>query len=283
MTTKDNNMTYPFKFIYAESLPSAWEEAIKNCLTYGLRIKTEYDKPEDPPSRDMSVVIQVNDAFNEPRIHKCMPGGIEDLAIYTLEVVFGIHDDWINPNEGKWSYTYHDRLVNYADVGTEAHHCKFGINQLEQIINVLSEQENSRRAQAILWNPRDDLFNFPGHPPCLQRLWFRLIDDELVMSAHMRSNDAFKASFMNMFAFTELQKIMAHQLSLRLGRWILPTQYNHIVDSFHIYGSYEQEVKNFFETASKRNFTDRCYYTDEVKYIFDEVYETYGYKYEQYY
>ena len=59
------------------------------------------------------MIMVINQPFSEPRIHLGFPGGPEDLEKYRQEVVFGIHDHWINPKEGKWTYTYHDRLFNY--------------------------------------------------------------------------------------------------------------------------------------------------------------------------
>ncbi|MHC4290271.1 MAG: hypothetical protein ACYSSK_09525, partial [Planctomycetota bacterium] len=58
----------------------------------GLTIKTQYDKPDDPPSKDATVMITVANPFNEPRIHKNFPGGPDELESYRQEVVAGIHD-----------------------------------------------------------------------------------------------------------------------------------------------------------------------------------------------
>ncbi|GAI61288.1 unnamed protein product, partial [marine sediment metagenome] len=60
----------------------------------GLEVKTQYDKPEDPPSKDATVIVTITDPFNELRIHKNFPGGPEELESYRLEVVNGIHDHW---------------------------------------------------------------------------------------------------------------------------------------------------------------------------------------------
>lgn len=52
--------------------------------------------------------------MSEPRIHRAFPGGIVELEAYRQEVVEGIHDHWVNPAEGKWEYTYHERLTAYS-------------------------------------------------------------------------------------------------------------------------------------------------------------------------
>jgi thymidylate synthase len=68
---------------------------------------------------------------------------------------------------------------------------------------------------------------------------------KLNMVASMRSNDAYKAAFMNMYAFTELQAYVADRIGVE------PGEYCHIVDSFHIYGSYFNEVEAFVNSTRK--------------------------------
>ncbi len=97
----------PVLYIEEDTIPIAWEKAVLGVWDHGIDIKTQYDKPEDPPSKDATVMVTVSNPFGEPRIHKNFPGGPEELEAYRQEVVDGIHDHWINPEEGKWTYTYH--------------------------------------------------------------------------------------------------------------------------------------------------------------------------------
>ena len=115
MTTTASE-TIPVISIVAECLPEAWEKAVLAVWDRGFDVKTQYDKPDDPPSKDATVMIAVTDPFNEPRIHKNFPGGPEELEAYRQEVVGGIHDHWIDPAAGKWTYTYHERLFAYRPV-----------------------------------------------------------------------------------------------------------------------------------------------------------------------
>lgn len=259
-------MDLPFINISTHGLAEGWEKSVISCWEQGIDISTQYDLPGDPPSKEVSLCLVVDRPFSEPRIHRAMPGGIYDLEVYTQEVVNGIHDHWIDPEAGKWQYTYHERMSAYSVPGREP------INQLDYVLRSLSSAENSRRAQVIIWKPWED--GKTDHPACLQRLWFRLIGDRLMMAAHMRSNDAYKAAFMNMFAFTELQADMSRRLSLLLGRPILPGQYNHIVDSFHIYGSYFSEFEGFLASLETRTFEQRTYTTNQVAVLFKEARES---------
>jgi len=241
--------------VICDTLPEAWEQAVLRCWQEGDRIRTEYDKPTDPESRDCTIMIVANKPFQEPRIHKAFPGSLEDLEVYRQEVVEGIHDHWVNPEEGKWSYTYHQRLFAYDLFGPDGR--KRAINQFDYLIEKLASTPHSRRAQAITWKP--DVDPSVDDPACLQRMWFRIHGDELRMNVHMRSNDAFKAAFMNMWAFTALQQFVAEAVSRRARRTLRPGPYAHIADSFHIYGSYFREFEGFLNSVRKRSFAERTW------------------------
>ncbi|MBI2297526.1 MAG: hypothetical protein HYU66_01010 [Armatimonadetes bacterium] len=254
----------PVVAVTADNLPAAWERAVLETWERGAAIATQYDQAGDPPSRDAMAVIAVTDPFAEPRIHRAIPGGLKDLEAYRQEVVDGIHDHWIDPAAGKWEYTYHERIRAYSVPGLDA-----PVDQIAYVVDALAEAPHSRRAQATTWKPWDDAGCID--PACLQRLWFRVYGDRLVLHADMRSNDAFKASFMNMYAFTDLQRQVAEELSGRLGRAIRPGQYIHTASSFHIYGSYYDEFERFLDSVERRTWEQRTYRLEDVQPVIDEA------------
>ena len=247
--------------VEARTLPEAWETAVRRCWEEGARFQTQYDKPGDPPSRDVACLIHVKEPFSEPRIHKAFPGGLDDLEVYRAEVLYGVHDHWICPEEGKWEYTYHERLFAYKVPGVPQ-----PINQIAAVVKLLRETPYTRRAQAVTWQTWADLGI--GDPACLQRMWFRIEKpedggpDRLNLAIHIRSNDAFKAAFMNMFAFTELQREMARELGVEPGEYI------HMADSFHIYGSYFAEFEGFLGMIARR--PDRYFTTPYATPMFED-------------
>jgi len=253
-------MTAPVIKVEGKSIAEVWEKSVISLWEQGMDIKTEYDKPDDPPSKDATMIMAVNEPFSEPRIHLGFAGGLEDLEKYRQEVVLGIHDHWIDPAEGKWTYTYHDRLFNYHLPENDSKK----INQVDYIIDKLSATPYSRRAQAITWIPFYDPKT--DDPPCLQRVWCRLLEEEnnlyLVMNTHWRSRDAYRAAFMNLFGITELQKFIAEKISEKIGKEIKIGKYVDITDSYHIYGeSFEDFQKRFLNLLDKRAF----YNTDRTK------------------
>jgi thymidylate synthase len=258
-----NSGNIPVLSVTADCLPEAWEKAVVAVWTHGIRIKTQYDKPDDEPSRDATTIIMVANPLAEPRIHKNFPGGPAELEAYRQEVVEGIHDHWIDPAAGKWTYTYHERLFAYCPVedlrNPKSPKPFKKINQIEYIINALAETSYTRRAQAITWMPTADIYT--EDPPCLQRIWCRLTADDsgrlwLNMNTHWRSRDLYKAWYMNVYALTDLQRVIADKISQKLGKPVGVGRYVDITDSLHIYGSYftnaEVEVEKMRTTSFKQ-------------------------------
>lgn len=272
--------------ITEDSLPLAWEKSVVACWEQGDNFPTQYDKPGDSNSRDVLAVIHVKNPLAEPRIHKGIPAGINDLEKYRSEVLYGVHDHWVNPAEGKWEYTYHQRLFEYALPNGLGYNENFAfpnstINQIQACIDMLKKCGFTRRAQAITWKPWEDLGI--SDPACLQRVWFRVEECEseeqvhefpcscpkpkvakLNMTVHMRSNDAYKAAFMNMYAFVELQAYVAEQVGVEVGEYV------HIADSYHIYGSYFNDFEGFLKMLGRRQFEDRIYRTTDAT-VVDEM------------
>jgi thymidylate synthase len=264
MTTA--NAMIPVISISADCLPEAWEKAVLAVWDNGIEVRTQYDKPQDRPSKDATAMVAITNPFREPRIHKNFPGGPVELESYRQEVVSGIHDHWIDPAAGKWTYTYHERLFAYCareDMQDPDSPRPFRkVDQIQYIVDCLSQAGHTRRAQAVTWMPTAD----PGtaHPPCLQRIWCRVVADEggqlaLNMNTHWRSRDLYKAWFMNVYALTDLQRIIAEAVSQKINQPVSVGRYVDISDSLHIYGSYFDEVAVEVEKMRNSSFHERAW------------------------
>jgi thymidylate synthase len=141
------------------------------------------------------------------------------------------------------------------------------------VINGLVDAPCTRRVQIGIWKPWEDAGI--DDPACLQRMWFRIFNfdgktGDLVMSTYMRSNDAFKAAWMNMYAFLEIGFYVARRVSKILGADIKFVQYIHSADSYHIYGSYFNEFESFLELSYSRDFEDRTWSREKARpYVVD--------------
>jgi len=275
----------PILAVNEDTIPAAYEKAIREVWENGASIRTEYDRPEDPASKDATVIITVREPFSQPRFHRSFADGLGGLAEYVMEVVHGAHDYWVKPMEEilkgtqskdtRWTYTYHERLFEYR-IEDEV------INQISLMIDRLSRAGHTRRAQAITWNPKLDPPT--DDPPCLQRVWGRLCDDGeggyvFNMNTHWRSRDLFKAWFENVIALTTLMRKIAEEISKGTKKQVRLGRYVDISDSLHIYGSYfreiegdpEKGIKSFFEKLESRSFQERTWDSDFVKpYFIDD-------------
>jgi len=262
----------PVLTVSGVTLAEAYEKALVELYRNGISFKTQYDKPGDPLSIDSTMNITILEPFKDPMIHRAFPGGIENLREYVMELT-GLKDHWVkninDSNDTRWEYTYHGRLAAYGTWqelvdGKSKKAGFFSINQIDAVIEKLSKQPYTRQAQMITWMPNLDLDCFD--PPCLQSLWYRIIEDEegvwwLNCNIRFRSNDAWGASFMNMFGFIQFNKnIIAAGISKKTGKKVELGRMNWQADSYHIYGKDILNAKQLlFDRMDSVKFEDRTF------------------------
>jgi thymidylate synthase len=285
----------PVLVVSGRCLAEAYEKALVALFRQGMRVKTQYDKPGDPLSIDATMNITVEEPWTDPMIHKAFPGGIEDLREYVMELA-GAKDGWVkcmdDPADTRWEYTYHQRL---ADWGTwkqkgpqAAGKPGTGVDQVAKVVDKLARQPFTRQAQMITWMPTIDLDAYD--PPCLQSLWYRLLDDGdllyLNCNVRFRSNDAWNASFMNMFGFIHFNRgLVADRLQERTGRRVELGRLNWQADSYHLYGKDQKDFQaRLQERLASTRFEDRVFpfFSDDIQEIWREAGEAARRKIESY-
>lgn len=276
----------PVLTVSGKCLAQAYENALVALYKHGVSIPTQYDKPGDPPSLDSTMNLTILEPCSEPLIHKAFPGGIEDLKEYVLELK-GIKDHWVkNINDAgdtRWEYTYHGRLAAYGawrelQEGQSLQKGFFCLDQIEIVTDKLAGQPHTRQAQMITWMPNLD--NHCFDPPCLQSLWYRILEDEegvwwLNCNVRFRSNDAWGASFMNMFGFIQFnQDLIAAAVAQKAGRQVRLGRMNWHADSYHIYGKdIASARKMLFDRLDSMDFAKRTWYFEDpaIREIYDEA------------
>ena len=127
-------------FISKNNVRDAWLSAVGQVLYNGDDIKTEYDKPNDPPSKDATVMIEVTEPMSNPikRKDKILKinskhgnsfevfGCIADTYLigsiqsgYIEEIMEGTNDHYIWDSGASFPYSYHDRIFSYAPFSLE--------------------------------------------------------------------------------------------------------------------------------------------------------------------
>lgn len=127
-------------FITKKNVRDAWLSALVEVLYNGDDIKTEYDKNEDPPSKDATVLIEVKEPMSDPimrkdkimkirskynnsyEIYGCMAdtyliGSIQ--SGYIEEILEGVNDHYIWDSDASFPYSYHNRIYNYVPYSIE--------------------------------------------------------------------------------------------------------------------------------------------------------------------
>ena len=203
----------PVISVEGDCIARAWENSLIALHRSGCTLPTQYDKPDDPWSRDATMLITVHEPLAEPMIHRDFPGGFEELQEYVMEVCDGIKDHLVrdpnDPADTRWEYTYHQRLFRYEVPSLGP------IDQIERLCRQLADAPHTRRAQAVTWKVWEDASCYD--PACLQSVWCRITPEGegavLNMNVRFRSNDAYKAAFMNMFALVQLQQRIAARVT----------------------------------------------------------------------
>lgn len=276
----------PVIAVKGKSLAETYESALIALYNQGTRFKTQYDKPGDPMSIDCTMNLTIEEPESDPMIHMAFPGGIDDLKEYVLELK-GFKDHWVkninDPGDTRWEYTYHGRLKNYGvwmekQNGAQHETGHFKIDQIKSAIAKLSEQPFTRQAQMITWMPNLD--NDCYDPPCLQSLWYRILEDDegvywLNCNIRFRSNDAWGASFMNMFGFVQFSKeVIAAAVSENTGHTVRLGRLNWQADSYHIYGKDIQTAKEMlFDRVGEMPFENRtmCFNDPFIRDMYDSA------------
>jgi thymidylate synthase len=265
----------PVLHVCENSLAQAYEEALLMLYEKGVRMKTQYDKNDEPPSIDATMNITILEPWSDPMIHKAFPGGLSDLREYVYELE-GLKDSWTkNMNikeDTRWEYVYSGRLRNYGTtkMAVEQNDGNIvsmivgeGIDQIKYVIDSLVKCPYTRRAQMITWMPSVDHHVYDA--PCLQSLHYRLLEENdvyyLNCNVRFRSNDAWEANFMNMFGFIQFNKnCIASEIEKRIGKKVELGRLNWQADSYHIYGKKINEFETrIWNRLMSTKFEDRVF------------------------
>lgn len=116
---------------------------------------------------------------------------------------------------------------------------KNGIDQIENVIQLLKAKKTTRRAVIQIFDAIDLTDLNRKEVPCTCTMQFFIRNEKLHMFTTMRSNDAFIGLPHDIFVFTLLQEIIARDLSVELG------EYSHAVGSLHLYSYDIDQAKQY--------------------------------------
>lgn len=196
--------------VVGETVAEAWVKILDFLLKFGVLSNTQYQSMQQE-HLDLVSVIEREDP-NDLFIPEWFPFDRERFAKYLPTVV-----DTLPVPEGV-SYYYSDRMrVRWGD-------------QIAAVMEKLRKSPDTRQATVTLWDPTEDLAT--KDPPCLNKLWFRIQEKKLFLSAVIRSNDMFRGYPGNALALRVLQEMVRKGVdeTLELGHLVITSESAHIYD-----------------------------------------------------
>lgn len=145
-------------------------------------------------------------------------------------------------NDVEWIAQFNKNIATYSDNG-ETFHGAYGHrlryvvcngwnhqDQLEEVVHLLKEDSNTRRAVLQIWNAGIDLNVNSKDLPCNDLIFLKIRDDKLIMTVCNRSNDMIWGAYgANAVHFSILQEYIAAKVGVEVG------VYRQVSDSYHVY------------------------------------------------
>lgn len=146
-------------------------------------------------------------------------------AVEALQLVGGFQD----PNRLVLAAPHYAKFLDPETGRQRAAYGERTAWQMGTVVDELTKDPDSRRAQVAIWDPVADCRPGLHDYPCTTSLQFLVRDGRLHMQVHMRSNDLWLGVPYDVFMFTQMQLTLANVLELE------PGCYRHSAASLHIY------------------------------------------------
>lgn len=201
--------------IEGKTIAETWVKIIHRIKTTGTIRPTGYDGQWQELIDLMAVVTDEPPEFYFPE-----PNYLPIDRAFIEEYISQILDD--APYQEGVKYTYGQRLRSW-----------FGKDQIEQVIYKLIGEIDAASGVMSLWDVKD---HEKGGSPCLNHIWVRVVDNELSLTATLRSNDMYMAWPANAMGLRALQQHIRNEIAarseynLRMGPLITISQSAHTYD-----------------------------------------------------
>lgn len=119
-----------------------------------------------------------------------------------------------------------------------------GINQIQQVIEEIKNNPNSRRLIVSAWNPYD--MEGMALPPCHVLIQFYVHNGKLSCQLYQRSADLFLGVPFNIASYALLTHMIAYMTELEVGEFI------HTFGCLHIYNNHEEQMREQMKREPKK-------------------------------
>lgn len=203
----------------AKTVGEGWLELLHYIMTYGKRVPTHYDQDTLEIMNLVMVITDQPARFSAKRLPEYMPFTREHLSRYNEALMSPDKDPDV-------TYTYGNLI--------RAH---FGQDQFIETAKKLAKDRGTRSAVISLWDAQNKMKG----SPCLNHIWFRILEGKLNMTATIRSNDMFQGWPENAYGLRNLQIDMRDMVlkfegefqsdnGIEMGDLVIVSQSAHIYD-----------------------------------------------------
>lgn len=238
--------------IEADTVADGWILLLHRILTTGNERPTGYDGNWQELINLQMVITDEPEEFYIPSYLPCDQNSVDN---YIFEQF--LYD---NPYQKGSKYSYGQRMRSW-----------FGKDQVEQCIEKLIGEIDAASAVVNLWDS-GGVPHYEWHPeagrvngnsdhdyggsPCINHLWFRVVNNELSLTATIRSNDMFSAWPSNAFGLRALQQYVRDQIAARSEYDLLMGPLITNSQSAHLYGdsleSAQELVKKHYRKVLRK-------------------------------
>jgi thymidylate synthase len=231
-------------YFRADNVAQLARKNLKNILLNGIHEKRQVGdwcmkKPQlEEMIETYSVTFELTNPKNCITSQHCLGAEVE-----TEDYILGLnpgfvhmspwsfYSRWLNQN-GKYHYTYGIRGGKY----------------IPYIIQKLKNDSTTRQCVINLWDTKKD---FNEHfVPCTTQWLFSISKGKLNMTSTMRSQDACRGFFLDMFAYPMIQQIVSKALGIPMG------SYTHVVLNSHIYADDISFAKEILERVVEKDLLE---------------------------
>lgn len=161
-------------------------------------------------------------------------------------------------------------LIN-SDGSINSNYGQYLKPQLPNVIEILKKDKDSRRASIMILNSTH-LLSDTNDFPCTYALNFRIRDNKLNMTVHMRSQDAIFGMGNDAPTFSFVQELVLMSLKDKYPELKMGT-YTHFADSFHVYERHFEMLKKLLskETTYFPVECPKISSSDEVNFLLTEA------------
>ena len=234
--------------IEGKTIAETWVKILHRIKTTGTIRPTGYDGKWQELIDLVAVITDEPKEFYfpEPNFLPLDPAFIQDYIPQILEDA---------PYTEGVKYTYGQRLRSW-----------FGRDQIEQVILKLIGEIDAASGVMSLWDVKD---HEKGGSPCLNHLWARVVDNELSLTATLRSNDMFAAWPANAMGLRALQQHIRDQIAQRSEYNLTMGPLITISQSAHIYDDTWENVDKLIATQYDQIMRQRDYFDPSGNFLIE--------------